>query len=467
MAKTPRVLVVDDDRVTRALLEEILAKEGYETDSADSGEAAVDKVKQSKDYDLVISDIRMGGKSGLDLLREIRALGGETEIILITGFGSMETAIEAVREGAFDYVSKPFKIDEIKLAAKRAIHQRQVLRSGNLEVSAVSAGPGRIVGRSRPMIEVFKLVAKVAANRSNVLVTGESGTGKELIARAIHAESARREKPFVPLNCAAIPEQLLESELFGHVRGAFTTAVAEKPGLVEEANGGTLFLDEVGDLAVPLQAKLLRTIESQEVKRVGSNTTSRVDVRIIAATNKPLPEMVKEGTFREDLYFRLNVVTIETPALRDRKEDIPLLAEHFLAIQAAQNGKRVLGIAPETLELLVEYPWPGNVRELAHVIERAVALSGKPLLLADDLPPYMRRESGKRLRSLDEVERDYILDVLMETRGNKQAAAQILHIDRKTLHRKMQAYKISLGTDAPVKGDDDAGGASHAAGGAP
>jgi DNA-binding NtrC family response regulator len=455
--KTPRVLVVDDDRVTRALLEEILAKEGYATDSADSGEAAVEKVKQSKDYDLVISDIRMGGKSGLDLLREIRALGAEIEIILITGFGSMETAMEAVREGAFDYVSKPFKIDEIKLAAKRAIHQRQVLRSGNLEeLSAVSAGPGRIVGRSRPMIEVFKLVAKVAANRSNVLVTGESGTGKELIARAIHAESARREKPFVPLNCAAIPEQLLESELFGHVRGAFTTAVADKPGLVEEANGGTLFLDEVGDLAVPLQAKLLRAIESQEVKRVGSNTTSRVDVRIIAATNKSLPEMVKEGTFREDLYFRLNVVTIETPALRDRKEDIPLLAEHFLAIQAAQNGKRVLGIAPETLELLVEYPWPGNVRELAHVIERAVALSGKPLLLADDLPPYMRRESGKRLRSLDEVERDYILDVLMETRGNKQAAAQILHIDRKTLHRKMQAYKITLAGDAPVKGDEEA-----------
>ncbi|HZV01727.1 MAG TPA: sigma-54 dependent transcriptional regulator [Planctomycetota bacterium] len=445
MPRTPRVLVVDDDRVTRQLLEEILAKEGYATDSADSGEAAVEKVKQSKDYDLVISDIRMGGKSGLDLLREIRASGAETEIILITGFGSMETAMEAVREGAFDYVSKPFKIDEIKLAAKRAIHQRQLLRSGNLDqVSQVSAGPGRIVGRSRPMIEVFKLVAKVAANRSNVLIVGESGTGKELIAHAIHAESPRREKPFVAVNCAAIPEALLESELFGHVRGSFTTAVADKPGLFEEANGGTLFLDEVGDLATPLQAKLLRAIESGETKRVGSNNTSKVDVRIIAATNKSLPEMVKEGTFREDLYFRLNVVTIETPPLRDRKDDIPLLAEHFLAIQAQVNQKRVLGIAPETLSLLVDYPWPGNVRELAHVIERAVALSGKPLLLPDDLPPYLMAEPGKKLRSLEEVERDYILEVLKETRGNKGAAAEILHIDRKTLQRKMQAYKITL-----------------------
>jgi DNA-binding NtrC family response regulator len=450
MAKMPRVLVVDDDRITRALLEEILAKEGYTTDSADSGEAAVEKVKNKGDYDLVISDIRMGGKSGLDLLREIRALGAETEIILITGFGSMETAMEAVREGAFDYVSKPFKIDEIKLAAKRAIHQRQLLRSGSLEeLSPTKVGPGRIVGRSRPMIEVFKLVAKVAANRSNVLVIGESGTGKELIARAIHAESPRREKPFVPLNCAAIPEALLESELFGHVRGAFTTAVADKPGLFEEANLGTIFLDEVGDLATPLQAKLLRAIESGEVKRLGSNVTTKVDVRIIAATNKSLPEMVKEGTFREDLYFRLNVVTIETPALRDRKDDIPLLAEHFLALQAQANQKRVLGIAPETLELLIEYPWPGNVRELAHVIERAVALSGKPLLLPDDLPPYVRPDQGKRLRSLDEVERDYILDVLKETRGNKGAAAQILHIDRKTLQRKMQSYKISLETEEP------------------
>jgi two-component system response regulator AtoC len=350
-----------------------------------------------------------------------------------------------VREGAFDYVSKPFKIEEIKLAAKRAIHQRQLLRSGNLEErSMVSTGPGRIVGRSRPMIEVFKLVAKVAVNRSNVLIVGESGTGKELIAHAIHAESARREKPFVAVNCAAIPEALLESELFGHVRGAFTTAVAEKAGLFEEANGGTLFLDEVGDLAMALQAKLLRAIESGETKRVGSNNTAKVDVRIIAATNKSLPEMVKEGTFREDLYFRLNVVAIETPPLRDRKDDIPLLAEHFLAIQAQVNQKRVLGIAPETLSLLVDYPWPGNVRELAHVIERAVALSGKPLLLPDDLPPYLMAEPGKKLRSLEEVERDYILEVLKETRGNKGAAAEILHIDRKTLQRKMQAYKITL-----------------------
>jgi DNA-binding NtrC family response regulator len=446
--KTPRILVVDDDRVTRALLEEILVKEGYTTDAADSAEAAIERLKGGP-FDLVISDIRMGGKSGLDLLREVRKLGNETEIILITGFGSMETAMESVREGAFDYVSKPFKIDEIKLTVKRAIHQRQLLSSGMVELSALPAGPGRIVGRSRPMIEVFKLVAKVASGRSNVLVLGESGTGKELVARAIHAESARRDRPLIAVNCAAIPEALLESELFGHVRGAFTTAVADKAGLFEEASGGTLFLDEVGDMAVHLQSKLLRAIESQETKRVGSNVTTKVDVRIIAATNKNLPEMVKEGTFREDLYFRLNVVTIETPPLRDRKDDIPLLAEHFLAQQVHANGKRVFGIAPETLELLIEYPWPGNVRELAHVIERAVALSGKPLLLPDDLPPYVRPDPGKRLRSLEEVERDYIVEVLKETRGNKQAAAQILHIDRKTLQRKMQSYHVDGAFAAP------------------
>jgi DNA-binding NtrC family response regulator len=452
VSKTPRVLVVDDDPVTRALLEEILTKEGYQTEAADSGEAAVEKVRVRKgDLDLVISDIRMGsGKSGLDLLREIRSITTETpEVILITGFGSMETAVEAVREGAFDYVSKPFKIDEIKMAAKRAIHQRQLLKSAPSAESSVSpVGPGRIVGRSRPMIEVFKLVAKVATGKSNVLLIGESGTGKELVARAIHAESNRREKPFVAVNCAAIPEALLESELFGHVRGAFTTAVADKAGLFEEAHGGTLFLDEVGDLALHLQAKLLRAIETQEIKRVGANAFSKVDVRIIAATNKLLPEVVKEGGFREDLYFRLNVVTIETPPLRDRKEDIPLLAEYFLAIQKRENGKNVHGIAPETLELLIDYPWPGNVRELAHVIERAVALSGKPLLLPDDLPPYVRPDAEKRMRSLDEVERDYILEVLKQTRGNKQAAAQILHIDRKTLQRKMQSYHLQV--DPPL-----------------
>jgi DNA-binding NtrC family response regulator len=255
----------------------------------------------------------------------------------------------------------------------------------------------------------------------------------------------------VPINSAAIPEALLESELFGHVRGAFTTALADKPGLFEEASGGTLFLDEVGDMPLVIQAKLLRAIESQEVKRVGANTAVKVDARIIAATNRSLQEMVKEGTFREDLFFRLNVVTIEVPPLRERKDDIPLLAEHFLATQSAANGKRVLGIAPETLHLLVDYPWPGNVRELAHVIERAVALSGKPLLLPDDLPPYVRPDPGKRLRTLDEVERDYIIEVLKETRGNKSDAAAILHIDRKTLQRKMTAYHIQLeGGPAPA-----------------
>jgi DNA-binding NtrC family response regulator len=443
---TPQVLVVDDDRVTRQLLEEVLKKEGYAVHTADSGEAALELTGDGA-FDLVISDIRMLGVSGLDLLRAIRKRAPSTEVILITGFGSMETAVEAVREGAFDYVPKPFKLDEIKLAAKRAIHQRRLLREGKVEKAQVERDHNRIVGRSRPMIEVFKLVAKVAQGRSTVLVRGESGVGKELVARAIHSESSRRDHAFVAVNCAAIPEQLLESELFGHVRGSFTTAVADKPGLFEEAASGTLFLDEVGDMSLAVQAKLLRAIETQEVKRVGGNVPTKVDVRILAATNKPLEELVKEGEFREDLFFRLNVVTIEVPPLRERKEDIPLLAEHFLAREAHANDKRVLGITPETLELLLDYPWPGNVRELAHVIERAVALSGKPLLLPEDLPPNVRPDPNKRLRTLDEVERDYILEVLRETRGNKQTAAQILHIDRKTLQRKAQRYKIEIDPD--------------------
>ena len=445
----PRVLVVDDDKITRQLLEEVLGSEGYVVEAAESGEAALERV--GRDYDLVISDIRMLGVSGLDLLRAIRRKAPTTEVILITGFGSMETAVEAVREGAFDYVSKPFKLDEIKLATKRAIHQRRLLlREGKLETKGdARADPGRIVGRSRPMIEVFKLVAKVALGRSTVLVQGESGTGKELVARAIHTESARRDRPFVAVNCAAIPEALLETELFGHVRGAFTTAIADKPGLFEEASGGTLFLDEVGDMAPPLQAKLLRALETQEVKRLGGVASIKVDARIIAATNKNLAELVKEGQFREDLFFRLNVVVIEVPPLRVRKEDIPLLAEHFLARETQANAKRILGITPETLHLLVEYPWPGNVRELAHVIERAVALSGKPLLLAEDLPPNVRPDPTRRMRTLDEVERDYIVEVLRETRGNKQAAAQVLHIDRKTLQRKMERYNLQTLPDEP------------------
>ncbi|MBI3723431.1 sigma-54-dependent Fis family transcriptional regulator [bacterium] len=433
--KTPRILIVDDDRVTRALLEEILVKEGYGTDTADSAESALEKVRANGGYDLVLSDIRMGGKSGLDLLREIRKTAQETEVILITGFGSMETAVEAVHDGAFDYISKPFKIDEIKLQVKRAINQRALLRSAKLEgATALEAPTENIVGRSPSMIKVFTLVARVAPGRSTVLITGENGTGKEVIAREIHKLSPRREKRIVTINTAAIPEGLIESELFGHVKGAFTSAVADKPGAFEAASGGTLFLDEVGDMPLIQQARLLRALESGEITRVGSNTPIKVDVRIIAATNKNLTDMVKEGTFREDLYFRLNVVTIEMPPLRERKDDIPLLAEYFLAKHAHANVKQVLGIAKETLDLLVEYPWPGNVRELANVIDRAVTLSGKPLLLPDD-----------------EVERDYILEVLSQTRGNKQEAARILHIDRKTLQRKLKEYHL----DSDERKDDD------------
>jgi len=440
-----RVLIVDDDDVTCGLLEEVLAGEGYAVERAQSGKDALER-HRARPFDAVVSDIRMGeGRmTGLELLRGLRAATPELVVVIMTAFGSMETAVEAIREGAFDYVSKPFKIEEMKQAIRRGLEQRRRVAAMAPAQSDKVLDVTSIVGRSRPMLEVYKLIAMVGPARTTVLVVGESGVGKELVARAIHRNGPRALKPFLAVNCAALPENLLESELFGHVRGAFTSAATDKRGLFEEASGGTIFLDEIGDMSPNLQSKLLRVLQEHEVRRVGASIGQKVDVRVVAATNQPLAALVKAGRFREDLYYRLNVVTIEVPPLRDRPGDLPLLVEHFLAKHATAAGRASPPtLAPEALEALKRFPFPGNVRELEHVIERAVTLSKRPAILLEDLSEEIRHHAPERLPTLEEVEKAHISKVLRETAGNRQAAAEILGIDRTTLWRKIKQYGLT------------------------
>ncbi len=452
MSSSMSILIVDDDEVTCNLLEEVLSKEGYLVDKASSGRQAIEK-GENKLYEVVLTDIRMNDVDGLEVLRAYRKKSPETIIIMMTAFGSIETAIQAIKEGAYDYVSKPFKLDEIKLTIRRALEQKRLLQENLLyrQELITKYKLDNIVGRSPQMLQVYKTIARVADSRSTVLIAGESGTGKELVARAIHFNSPRSAKPFVAVDCGSLAETLLESELFGHVRGAFTGAVANKKGLFEEADNGTCFLDEVGEISLAMQAKLLRVIQEHEVKRVGGTEPTKIDVRIVAATNKHLEELVAEKKFREDLFYRLNVVSIHIPPLRDRKDDIPLLAEHFLRKYAAENERPVSRISPEALDLLTRYHWPGNIRELENIIERAIILSRHSIILPEDLPRRIRIEpsgiSGTSLPSkisLIEMEKIHIIKVLEETGGNKKKAADILGIDRRTLYRMAARYGISL-----------------------
>jgi DNA-binding NtrC family response regulator len=444
MTPRNRILVVDDDRTSCLLLAEILGAEGYDVVTAQSAEEALQLCEQTE-FDLVLSDIRMVEMDGLGLLRHLKSKHPDQVVILVTGFASVETAIEAIQAGAFDYVSKPFKLDEMKLTVRRALEHWRQLRhpTGHPGEAAESEGPGSVLGRSRAMLDVFKNVARVAPAKNTVLIQGETGTGKEVIARTIHFHSPRAGKPFLAVNCASLPETLLESELFGHARGAFTNAYADKEGLFERASLGTLFLDEIGDTTLGLQAKLLRVIEDEQVTRVGGTEPRKVDVRIITATNRDLNAMIAQGRFREDLYYRLNVVRIVVPPLRERREDIPVYAQHFLARMARQQGRK-MGLSDEALELLKRYDWPGNVRELLNVIERAVALNPKSLIVAEDLPAAMRESPHPSLKSLEDLEKEHIARVLQETGGNRQEAAQILGIDRKTLYRKAIKYGIQI-----------------------
>jgi DNA-binding NtrC family response regulator len=458
-----RVLVAEDDRVARDLLCEILRGESYEVEAVDDGAGAVERAVAGR-YDLVVSDVRMERSGGLDVLKAFTERAPATPVILITAFGDVTGAMEAIQRGAYDYVSKPFNIEELKLTVSRALERKRLVDEQKTVPSDARTHLQDIVGKTPVMLDVYKLVARVAASTATVLVEGESGTGKELVARAIHTHSPRAGTAFVPVNCTALTESLLESELFGHAKGAFTGAIAAKRGLFEMANGGTLFLDEIGDMGPKMQAQLLRTLQDGEVRPVGGTDSIRVDVRLVCATNKDLDEEVKEGRFREDLYFRINVVTVRLPPLRERREDIAMLVGHFLNKLALRERRQPTALSTEALRLLTTYAWPGNVRELENAIERAVAVAKGNVILPSDLPPEVGGgaepgaggESGGMLGevgnrpTLAELERRYIQLVLGEVGGNKKKAAEKLGIDRRTLYRALER-----GGELPPDGEDD------------
>jgi two-component system, NtrC family, response regulator AtoC len=462
-----KILVVDDDAVARDLLVESLRKEGYEVEAVTDGDAAITRGREDH-FDLVLTDIRMGKVDGLAVLREFKQVSPDTPIVLLTAFGSMEGAIQAIHLGAYDYLAKPFKKEEITLVVRRSLEHSRLVRENIRfrEELRERHDLSLLVGSSPAMLEVYKLVARVSAGKSTVLLEGESGTGKELIARAIHYNGARENRPFVPINCAALPEPLLESELFGHEKGAFTGAIGTKPGLFEMAHQGTIFLDDIGEIGPALQPKLLRAIQEQEFRRVGATTPIKVDVRVIAATNRDLAGEVKEGRFREDLFYRLNVVRIVLPPLRERPDDIPMLAQHFLQkYTAGSSSQSIHGFVPETVGILRRYHWPGNVRELENIIERAVSLAHGPLILPEDLPELLRSggqmggldeqgrkvadEAAEPLVTLDEMEKRYLQKVLRETGWNKARAAKVLGIDRRTLYRMAERFGVELGEEGP------------------
>jgi DNA-binding NtrC family response regulator len=441
------VLVIDDDADMRELARDMLKDRGHQVATAGSGEEALKRLAE-EDYAVVLTDLRMKGMQGLELLAQIKRGYPDINVILMTAFGSVETAVEAMKHGASDYLTKPVKKDELVRVVERVIREASLRR----EVSRLRKEVHKeysfhqILGKSKAIQAVFDLIRRVADSPTNVLITGESGTGKELVAKAIHYNSDRKESPFVPVNCAAIPEQLLESELFGHMRGAFTDAKADKRGLFEEAQKGTLFLDEISELPLMLQAKLLRAIQEREIRRVGANKPVSVDVRIIAATNLNLGEEIKAKRFRDDLYYRLNVIELKLPPLRERREDIPLLVEAFLKKCGDARRKEIKGVSESALAMLMDYAWPGNVRELENVIERAVTLSRGERIVSEDLPPAIQGARGdrrvlddaaERTLSLEAVEKEYILKILDKMGGNKYQAAHALGIDRKTLYRKL------------------------------
>jgi two-component system response regulator AtoC len=449
-----RVLVVDDEENLRVVLRTLLRRHGYEVETAPTGEEALTLV-DSFGPDVVLTDVRMPKMGGLDLLATLKAKGNEATVIVMSAYGNMDLAIEAMKAGAYDYVQKPFKPDEVVLALRKA-EERESLRRENRALRDEIRKEHRfedILAKSGKMQDIFRTIAKISEYKTTVLVTGESGAGKELVARAIHRRS-KRSGPFVAVNCGAIPENLLESELFGHKKGAFTDALQDRRGLFEEANGGSLFLDEIGELPLALQVKLLRVLEDEKIRRLGETRDLQVDVRIIAATHRDLSNETKAGRFREDLFYRLNVLPIHCPALRDRREDIPLLIEHFLARNNARLGTTIRGLDTEARRLLYEYAWPGNVRELENTIERAMVLTEGDMITAADLPERVREArdpvqmqlaSGelsvkKTMRIIEEI---LIRRALQKTKGNRTRAAEILEISHRALLYKIKDYQIT------------------------
>jgi DNA-binding NtrC family response regulator len=459
-ADRPGMLVVDDVPGASGLLQEIFQHEGYDVTVAARGREAL-RLAAAREFEVVLCDVMLPDIDGITILKRLREARPDLTVILITAFGTIEMAIRALHEGAYDYVRKPFQVDEVVRCVARAAERRRFLRERGTPEAGLSSPPRpsapSIVGASPSMVELFKVAHRVAGTRSSVLIVGESGTGKELIARTIHHQSPRRDQPFVAVNCTSLSETLLESELFGHVKGAFTGAIERRPGLFLEANRGTVFLDEVGDMSLAMQAKLLRVLQEQEVKPVGGTETVPVDTRVVAATHRDLPELVRTGRFREDLFYRLNVVTLNVPPLRDRADDIPLLAAHFLRHYSAQSGRPVNGFSREAMAALTSYDWPGNVRELENVVDRAVALATGSVVDEADLPDsllaairHRGRAPGPPSRAallglttrppLDEVIRRYVLGVLAEVRGNKSEAARILGVPRRSLYRMIERF---------------------------
>ncbi len=447
MLRLSRVMIVDDDADTLALLREIIVKEGYQVETAEEAQTALRRLQEWQP-DLIITDIQMPGMDGLALLTAVREKAPDVMVILLTAFGSLKTAVDAIKTGAFDYLSKPFIVDEIRLVVRRALeHKKLMCENRSLRDQLRERYRlDNLVGSSPGMVAVYKLVARVAESDSTVLIQGESGTGKELIARAIHANSGRSGGPFVVVDTGSLAETLLESELFGHERGAFTGAVTSMKGLLEQAHLGTCFLDEIADLSPTIQSKLLRTLQEREIRRVGSEAYRAINVRFIAASKKDLKPLVEAGQFREDLYYRLDVITIAIPPLRDRVEDIPLLSQYFVGKYGRTKENPVTGLSAEAMSLLVRYSWPGNVRELEHAIERAIALTPYPIIMPEDLPDSVRSSAAKNNASaqgwstLKDIEKDYILRVLEAHHRDHDQTAQVLGIHRKTLVRKLRRY---------------------------
>jgi DNA-binding NtrC family response regulator len=440
-----KILVVDDDEASLSSLGEAMALEGYEVRLAASGEEAL-RLDTQTEFDVAITDLRMQGTDGLEVVRRIKKSHPETVLIVMTGFASMETVVDAISAGAYDYISKPFRLDQMRLKVRQSMQQARLLRENRDLRERVEDRylQGEIIGSSPAMVEVFKTIAKVAPNIATVLIQGESGTGKELVARSIHRLGPRKTAPFLAVNCSSLAETLLESELFGYVKGAFTGAAASKKGIFEAADQGTVFLDEIGDTSAGMQAKLLRVLESGEILPVGSSAATKVDVRIIAATNQDLTGLVAKGRFREDLYYRLEIVTIQLPPLRERISDLPLLFDFFLK-KYSSRIRKTLAVNPEVLSYLQGYPWPGNVRQLENVVERAVALNTSGVFDVEDLPEEIQQARRSRTvagdrswPSLEQMEERYMREVLQAVDGNVSRAAEILGIDRRTLYRRLE-----------------------------
>lgn len=455
MDSNRRVLVVDDEENIRVALRALLRKHGYEVEVASTAEEALERVEQF-DPDFILTDVRMPGKGGLGLLADLNAKKSTCTVIVMSAFGNFDLALDAIKAGAYDYIHKPFKNEEVVLALRKA-DEREALRRENRALKAQSIEGDnfeQMVAKSATMTELFRTIAKVADYKTTVLITGESGVGKELVAKALHKRSSRKSSPFVAVNCGAIPENLLESELFGHKRGAFTDANADKRGLFEEANGGTLFLDEIGELPLALQVKLLRVLQEETIRKLGDTRDIQVNVRIVTATHRDLTADVKSGRFREDLYFRINVLTLHVAPLRERKEDVPALIDHFVAKNNIRLKRNIRGIEPEARRLLLDYHWPGNVRELENTMERAMVLADSDIIRVTDLPDRVKVANDpvrsqlasdelsikKATRVIEEV---LIRRALKKTNGNRTRAAEILEISHRALLYKIKNYKIS------------------------